>query len=339
MQLGLIARCDQSGLGIQSWEFARHLLPDRVLLIGMGNLARGRSHPDWYDGLDVMHAGVQVDNDAAAQFIDGLDVVFAMEGTYRDGFGDEVTAAGGRLIVQANPELYAPDVLGAHAVVFPTGWETDRYDSPTVLPVPVASDRLVYQERDEVEAFIHVVAPAMADRNGTDLVLKALSHVTQDCHVVFHVPEGVTSRLKILRTSHGQIGHVSYSCPRKPVEHYWDIYGGADALLIPRRYGGLSLPMQEAGALGLPIIALDVAPQAGRGGVLTVPASDPEPMDMKGGTFDVWSCDPIELAFTMDRLVKDKALARKLSRAARDTAALLHWDRLLPLYERTLATS
>ena len=33
---GLIARADNSGLGTLSWEFARHLKPDKVLLVSNG---------------------------------------------------------------------------------------------------------------------------------------------------------------------------------------------------------------------------------------------------------------------------------------------------------------
>ena len=59
MRLGLIARCDQSGLGVQTHEFYRHMQPDKTLVIDVGHLynktthCNKRSYPDRYPDATV----------------------------------------------------------------------------------------------------------------------------------------------------------------------------------------------------------------------------------------------------------------------------------------------
>ena len=338
MKLGLIARCDQSGLGIQTWEFARHMKPKRVLLVRMGAAARGPEHPDWYAGAEVIETSLVVSEALVRSFVDGLDMVFTCEGTYYDGFGDVAAEYGCRTVVQANPELYRPDHLGEHVPVFPTSWELDRYDDPLLLPVPVARDRLPYTHRTQVKRFVHVAAPAMLDRNGTDTVLAALGYVDRECEVVLHVPEGAERpKLRAMQPNGGRVGNVELVLPDRSVANYWDIYEGADALLLPRRYGGLSLPMQEAASLGMPIVTTDLSPQNEAPlGAVYVEAMKPRPTRMKGGHFDLWHVKPARFAAGMNALLHNPDLVSRLSEEANYRAEALSWQHWEPEYRERL---
>lgn len=50
MKIGLLARSDDVGLGVQSLEFYRHMHPDKVLVVDMTAHSRrgGPNHPEWY---------------------------------------------------------------------------------------------------------------------------------------------------------------------------------------------------------------------------------------------------------------------------------------------------
>ena len=44
------------------------------------------------------------------------------------------------------------------------------------------------------------------------------------------------------------------------IENYQDIYNGADVLILPRRYGGNCLPMNEALSVGMPVVMPNISP-------------------------------------------------------------------------------
>jgi glycosyltransferase involved in cell wall biosynthesis len=44
------------------------------------------------------------------------------------------------------------------------------------------------------------------------------------------------------------------------IDNYQDIYHGADALILPRRYGGNCLPLNEAISTGMPVLMPDISP-------------------------------------------------------------------------------
>jgi hypothetical protein len=90
--------------------------------------------------------------------------------------------------------------------------------------------------------------------------------------------------------------------------------------------------MQEAASRGLPIITLYLDPQRNWPGTFLVPASDPQKVAMKGGMFDVWGCDPHDLAIAIDTLATKPDLVGTLSRMADQWADSLAWTRLAPAY-------
>ena len=54
MRLGIIARCDNTGLGNQTKELVNMLNPDKILLIDSAFFNNNKQHPEWYKGYDVI---------------------------------------------------------------------------------------------------------------------------------------------------------------------------------------------------------------------------------------------------------------------------------------------
>ena len=100
MRLGLVARADNSGLGIQSWEFARHMNPDKVMVINLDFLANDAEHCNKRAFLDRYRGEVTVLNKVTPEpheiedFLDGLDLVFAPETFYTWDFVARANARG-----------------------------------------------------------------------------------------------------------------------------------------------------------------------------------------------------------------------------------------------------
>lgn len=318
MPVGMIVRADQGGLAAQTWEMARHVPSWKLLVIDLGHRGRGVSRPERFQGL-APHVRVCHGNPPEtdlAWLCDGVRSVYTAEGTYGDRLPYIAAMVGVRLVVHANPELWCERSRDATTrVVLPTHWETHRVPAATIMPVPVDRDRVEFSHRRHVRTFWHPGAPAMEDRNGTRLVLDALPHVEEGCTVIL---TGTG------RTGHERIGRVNVE-HRGEREHYWQGYADADAMLLPRRYGGLSLPVQEALSAGMPVVMLETGPYAGVPGVVTIPTTSHYDFPMKGGIFPVWDGSPMALAAAMDALVRDPDRVARLSDAADAHAATLDW--------------
>lgn len=330
MRLGLLARADNGGLATMTWEFHRHMAPDRTLIIDLGERGRGRTRVDRYPGAAVNH-GMDSDLPEATvrDFVDGLDVLYSAETLYRSDVASIARAAGCATIVHSMPELWRQDLDPPDGVWAPTDWELGRLPAGTpVVPVPIAGDRLPFRQRTEAKTFLHVSAPAMLDRNGTRLVVDALPYIQAECTVVVAGSGRVGPR---------RVGRVHVEWANDQVENYWDRYNQADVLLLPRRYAGLSLPMQEATGSGMPVVSLDLEPQ--RQWIsprLLAPAWQKRQARMVGGDFWVHDAAPADLAAIITRLATNPTEVAAESTKAGERAAELSWDVWAPRYRSRL---
>ena len=98
---------------------------------------------------------------------------------------------------------------------------------------------------------LHVAGKKAAkDRNGTNTVVEMLKHSSADYELVVATQTPLDfmtkdSRLKINKDN---------------VRNREDLYNGYDAMVLPRRYAGLCLPMNEALISGLPVFMTNVSP-------------------------------------------------------------------------------
>jgi glycosyltransferase involved in cell wall biosynthesis len=333
-KLGLIVRYDEGGLGAQTWEYARHLRPEALLMLSVPP-ARGEEHPERYFGLakQAFWSSFPPGDGELAQwstFAEACDVVLTAETCYLKDFPTICARANTKLVVHANPELWE---WGSHPPFepwVPTNWMMGRMPGNTpVVPVPVDRDRCAPRVVSEVRTLLHVSAPAMLDRNGTQLLKEALPH----CRTSFALRiVGPNTPRELIR-----IGEGITVEPVGRRENYWDIYEGADALVLPRRYGGLCLPMQEAASCGLPVISTYVPPQkAWLAPRLSLSPSPGSRARMKGGMVNVWKTDPRALASTIDRLVAGETLTEGLAASSR-LAEELDWARWEPIYATLLS--
>ncbi len=328
MRLGLIARADNGGLGNLTWEFARHLIPDRVLGIDLGERGRGPTHWDRFPGA-VVNDGMDSDLDAdlVRRFCDGLDVVYSAETLYRSDVAEIARSVGCRTVLHAMPELWRADLALADVVWAPTTWALERLPAGTkVVPVPVARDRLPYRERTSGSVLYHLGAPAMLDRNGTHLLHHALPGVGALGHLIVG---GIGCPTATKRVSVEQ---------RPPAVDYWDAHPPeADVLVLPRRYAGLSLPMQECAAMGMAIITLDLEPQrqwvAAEG---LVPAQPWRKAQFAGGEFLIHQCAARDLASVIERLLTDPAAVKTSSVTSDHHAEEIGWDYWTARYRELL---
>lgn len=266
MRLGFWgARANCAGLGNQSHEFWRHVKPEATALIDYSHIDGKVSFPDRYSGdPGVTHFhGPPSDREIEGWLdLEQPDAVVTMETPYNYHLYTACRARRITTFCQYNyefarwlkdSELPLPDVLMA-----PTHWCLDRAQAALgrrawvrYLPVPVATDRFPERKPRRVRRFLHVAGYQLhADRNGTEALLRA-------------IPLVVTQDIEFTIFSQHQIPglddpRVQVCCSN--LLNYWDLYQHGDCLLYPRRYGGLSLPAQEAAAAGLVVVMPEVLP-------------------------------------------------------------------------------
>lgn len=332
MSWGLIARSDMGGLGTQTHDIWRELRPDKTLLTWVMD-PRGIDRPDRYDGPDVEYAcaPAEVLPNEAERFCEGLDAVLTVETFY----GGSFNRIDVRRILVANPELYGGNEH-ADRILVPTPWQIRRMPPGTMhLPHPtsIPPDGL-RRIRTEVKTFLHVAAPAMLDRNGTDALMAALPYVDEPCRLIVRSPgrrhASVEPRFKVGKVEVSWRDEFNYTT--------WDGYPTeADCLVLPRRYGGLCLPAQEAASCWMPLLMTDLSPQQHGWPAWLVPTTPGRRLTpMKGGMFDVYDVNPWDLASEMTALVRGQRDVEFMSRMASVWAASRSWPALKGAWRQEL---
>lgn len=342
MKVGVIARAEDRGLGIQTWEVCRALDPHRVLVVDMGELTgHFARRPEWFapwDGMTVP-ADRMGDPSVVKPLIHDLDVIYFAETCYDWRFLSICRALRIATVCHLNPEFF-----GHHIDVHepsPTQWWLPSLwlaDDPRIpadavyMPMPVPLDRWPTPVRRlplRPLKILHVGGhPAMGDRNGTRALLASLRHIREEVEVT------VTTQANAL-PSPRRPGNVTYRVARG-VRDYWSLYDDHDVLVMPRRYGGLCLPAIEAAGAGLGLVMSDCPPNEQYPASL-VGGGWAQPIDAKAGPIPSFTVDAQRLARTIDLLATDARAVEAMQARARRWAESNSWGKLRPRWERQLA--
>jgi glycosyltransferase involved in cell wall biosynthesis len=344
-RLGLIVRMDNRGLGTQTWELYRHLRPDKTLAIDMGQWSPYvQNHPERFPDARIAaydgRGGFLPDADVE-WILSDVDVLLTAETPYDHRIYALARERGVRTVCQPNPEFWRPtldpNLPLPDLCANPSRWREDVMPGVHV-PHPVDRERLPFRFRTEARRFLHIHGHlASNDRHGTELVLEALSLCRTKPDLTIRTQGRMASKVNrmtriLARQTQGRI-HVMQG----DVRDYWELYEGFDVLLSPRRYGGLSLPMQEAASTGMVVVATDRMPERfdlpPEG---LVPVASTRMHHYPGGDVAIESADSHALAAKMDELVENPTLVERLSGASDEWAESISWDTLLPQWEALL---
>jgi hypothetical protein len=336
MRVGVIARGENRGLGILTWEVVRHLNPDKVLLVDMGEYARDfRMQAGRFPGDRTTHTvwTAHLDEGTVRRWLDGLDVVYSAETFYDRRMVGWCNLAGIRTVLHAMPEFLRADEPRPTEVWLPTPWRAALAGDHRLMPVPIAADRFDSNVRFESSngplRVLHVAGHrAAADRNGTGAVLRALGLLHERVHVT------VLCQDEVIPLPHRLGPYVTVESHR-PRGDYWTMYDGHDVLLMPRRYGGLSLPVQEAIGAGVVPVMTATEPndwypgpkvECTMNGRLITPA----------GQIRIAQAIPRSIAATLDFLARDASALDDYRRQVRTWADAHSWAKLLPAWRHAL---
>ena len=335
MRIGLIARAENRGLGHITWEVHRHLAPTATLAVSMGELARGFvTHMDRYPDATWVRFDEhgRLPNHAVSWARDNqLDVVYSAETFYDWRIVADCTAAGIGTVLHTMPEFHRrPECDTPSTVWLPTPWRELHHLNARLVPVPVATDRPWARAADPMDMgplrVLHVAGHAAAgDRNGTQLFLEALAGIRARVHVT------VITQDRGLPGVHDVGPGVTLERVLGGVDDYWEMYGGQHVMVMPRRYGGLCLPVQEAMAAGLAVVMPRVSPNTWWPTRL-VPAGRGSDREAPAGPIHTANVDVRALAETITTMAKDRQVVADYQAKSREWAQAHSWEALAPTW-------
>lgn len=333
MKIGIIGRADQTGLGIETMEFCRHFPCTEKMIVDFHDYFGRTKDKDLYKAHPGRLAGPQAKivrgvptDDQLKRFLSRIDVLFTIETPYNSQAYQIARQMGVKTVLRLNYEWLEP--LGEPPDIFlaPSLYYYDEIPEPKqYLPFPIATDRLTGRIHNEAKHFIHIAGNRKAayDRNGTNALLNALRFIKSDIRIT----------IKSQVDFDNEVNDKRVTFDTRPVDNYWENYpDDADALILPRRYAGQSLPINEAMAKGMAIISTDMEPQndflhpAG-----LVPIRIGQNVKIKQH-IDVAEIDPQELARTIDRIAGMDI--EPLSRHSLAVANEWSWENLKPKYQK-----
>lgn len=321
--LGFIARCDNSGLGIESVEFVRHVMPDRLLI------AIAKLFGDVPERLDACHEKLCLDRPPtpaeADRFLDGLDTLFCIEEPYDWSLLERARTKNIRSVLRINYE-YLPEVLepAPDLMLAPVDW----YQPPgtIILPFPVNRSRFPFRKRTLAHTFIHVAGHlGMYGRNGTNELLRAVPFVKSDVRFIIY------SQRSLEKIDDSRIEWRIRDVPDNSV-----LYAEGDMMIFPRLYGGQALALNEALSVGIPVIMTDMRPQNA-----FIPKELLIPVQRLGEirlvrTVEKALIDPLAIAAKIDEWANRDI--SELSAWADRYAESISWSKLLPKYREVLCS-
>lgn len=334
IRIGLFgARSDTGGLAAQTYDLYKFLKPHKTAVVVIDALTGYQSDLDLYKGAEYLYCPqfepnfTQLDS-----FLRDLDVVICVETPYNHDLFSLARARGIKTVLQYNwewlqhhqePDLPKPDLFLA-----PSPWNQPQEIGGIpvkYLHVPIDRERFLFKGKHEAKKFLHIAGHrTMGDRNGTAILLEALPHIRSQIEIVIRTQDDLPrpytdSKLTIIRDD---------------VKDRRDIYQDEDVLILPRKYGGLSLQLNEAMSLGMVPLMPDIAPQ--NEFLMTeslIPAQLKEQQMIKT-MIDVYECSPIDLALKIDQMA-----SMSIEHLSKHSDAISHekdWKNMKPQYEELL---
>lgn len=339
MRTGLIVRANQKGLGTQTLELARNYPFDSLLLV-IDHNRRWPEDPSLFPGAHVAEwhwrDDLRLDPHPVRAFLSEVDVVFSVETLYDPQLAVQARNQEIYTVIQGNPEFYRHSLYrwphGPDRWTWPTSWLLDLIPPGQVIPVPAMTPGARPGDPDDdILTILHVAGHrAAGDRNGTELFAHGLRTVQHRCKVRIVSQDG---EIRLPRLP----PHVEVELLPHGVADRWEMYEGVHVLVMPRRYGGLSLPIVEALSVGCAVAATDCPPNHSWP-IVPLAAREGRAIRVPVGDVRAHQIQPRSVGRVVDLLTEDRAYLRSLMDQSTQWAVSNSWERLRPVYTSLLTS-
>lgn len=329
LKVGSVVYATQQGLGILAKDFVDHGIVNHPAVVL--HTSRPNLHREWYPeapAIEMRRLNQHPEQGALLKYLSGCDVVLFFETPFDWGLIPHLRENGVKTILMpmyectACPPPYQPDY-----VINPSMLDQQYWPKGVFINVPVPDAvRARYHRREKARVFVHNAGHGgLLGRNGTLEVLQAIRHVKSDAKFI------IRSQDKRDWPPYPELlGRVTYIDHTVPDE---ELYAEGDVFLFPEKFNGLSLPLQEAYASGMLIMAADRFPMNTwlPHGPL-VPVRDYKKTRLGGGCpeFEEAVINPADIARCIDAWY-DQPLS-DYSEGGYRWAESVSWDTLKPRY-------
>lgn len=345
MRIGLLAYSTDTGLGNQTWEFFKHLHPAKTLVADLSRFNKMPTHHERFPGarIDTCGSRFYLSDESCEWLTDDIDILFVAETPLNYNLFQIAKRKGVPTVQQYNyefldyfrhPEWPRPTILAA-----PSTWHADKVDElgeVIYFPVPVNTDLIKPVPRREFKTFIHIIGrPTANDRNGTIQFLKAAMLLGNHYNYIVYLQppedERAVQHFAPVKQMIEEAGRVINLQVITNVDDYSEMYFQGDCLVLPRKYGGLCLPAQEALAAHIPVIMSDISPNN-----MALPKQWLVPATKEGTFFahtdiDFYAVSPGELSNKMYEIAKRSTYGVD-TQQAKLFAEKISWEKLKPYY-------
>jgi len=250
MKIGSLHYATHSGLGVLAKEFFDHFVVTDVLI---NQHIRFETHRDWYPDAEVIGnrevTTAQQDLQILEAFISKLDILFIFESPW---YAQTLQFARKHKVPIAFMPMYewTPYPMDADLFITVSQLDCDFYrrmypqHRVEMLNVPTNS-QIEWRKRSQCKSFLHNGGNGSRnDRNGTQALIDALPFIRSPIELRIKgqgldLPAVHDRRVEVINRD------LSFS----------ELWGEADAFVFVERFAGLSLPLQEAFASGMLVIA------------------------------------------------------------------------------------
>lgn len=259
MRIGLIARADNTGLGMLSWEFFTNLRESitKVVIVDCGAF---KIFPERFK---IQNLQMKTQGELGIrfweEFLREIDILLAIETPYNwIAFLMAKHAKVKTVLIpmfegSAKPLEFYPSLIACPSTL---DYESFRGEPSRLelIPLPVNRQRIKYKKRTRAITFLHNVGHGgLHGRTGTTELLDTIP-IVKNKEINFIINSQVSldytkdSRLKVNVNN---------------IENYWDLWNEGDVFILPAKFGMISMPVQEALAAGMLVLTADIPPFKG----------------------------------------------------------------------------
>jgi hypothetical protein len=228
---GTIGYATEQGLGIQTRSFIEHGIIDKILIQPHSTY---ENHYEWYSDEQKVHS--------IQELLDTCDKLIFFE-TLWDKWKIIPLARerGIKTIFVVHYECTGPFPYYPDVVVAPSDIDKEIFPEAIRLNIPVD---MQWKERTRALTFVHNAGHGgLGGRNGTKELLEAMQYVKSPIRLIMRHQNGG------LVSNDPRVTIVNGSVP------YEDLWKEGDVFVLPEKFGGSFLPMQEAFASGMAVMA------------------------------------------------------------------------------------
>lgn len=245
------------------------LKPERILFIKSDGFSKNKQQrTDWYTGFSGYIVNGFPKEIHINKFLSGLTHVLVCENPLNFYLFSRARQLGIKTYCQSNYEfcdnLSNPDLPEPDYFLMPSYWKVEEmkkkfgdnrviYLPPPINPQEFKEVREINLQRKDELKILHVVGTlAIHDRNGTLDLLKALQFTKAQFSLTIYSQHQLPAEYMI---GDSRVKYIMSDMPESN-----GLYKDYDIVIMPRRFGGLSLIMNEALLSGLPVFMPDISP-------------------------------------------------------------------------------